>query len=312
MKPIIDRQQGIDPVVTGLVLGTPRPFELASKKIAKRFNVTNVQFQYRIFGLEAFRLRSDVKRGPSASIRSAKFETDRTTDKLERFTFAFESDSAEIANSIGIDVAATNYYMARAIVENATEYEFAAMITDSANYPVGHVVTIAGGSEWDAAGGDSLDDINTIAAAISTAARIPKAALSVYLPHESLEAALMDPIFLAQVQALQIPAPTIDNLRQYWGVKEVVTSNAAYADDTDALIGFYGDTAIVWYDQGPIVQEQAHGQYVFCTEFAWNDGYALEPIYEARETNWLFPWEMWVKYKITSPYVGGLILNTKA
>lgn len=310
---IVDRQQGIDPVLTALVLGTPRPVMMPSKRIARSINVPNVQFQWRQYGKDALKLKDGVKRGPSAEIRSSRYSTTQDDDKLGRYTYAYEADQAEIANAIGLDVPSDCAFLAQAVVENVIEKEFAEIITAAATYDAGHVVTIAGGNEWDAAGGDSKANINTVAAAISADTRIPISELSVFLPQESYNAALSDPVLLAQLQALEIGSITTETLRRHWGVKEVWTSNSAYADDADDLVGFYGDAAVVYYSE-PTVEgmDNRYGGYTFCCEFGWNDGNALEPYYVNSNTTWYFPWERWVKFNVTSNIVAGLILNCAA
>jgi hypothetical protein len=321
---LLDSSLGQDPVMTNLVLGMPQG-ALPGMKILGRVDVRKQHFRYPVFGAEHLQPR-DTERGLKERIQSAGIKIGYENASLKRFSFAYDFDDDELSENTGDDIGSVlrlqqrGTFEARQTVELNLEKRRHTLLTTVTNYPVANRLAIAGGSEWDAAGGDSKTDVQAMANQVVLGTPYTREQVSVFLSDEAKEAALADPIFIAARANYTTDMSDLDTLRKYWGVGEVWTAKpVTSADGTLAnVVGMYADLAIVYLPpeisapSGISLPELTSGTPRFGAAFAMNDGVALRPYYEEDRTTWFYPWQARDHSAIIQSARGAIITNCKA
>lgn len=309
--PLVNLALGQDQLVTALVLGQPAEMVFPSQRILKPITVDSLAYKWTSFGVERLR-RYDTRRGLRAEIKTADWAVSYNTGTLKRYSFAVPKDDAELAAALpSLNVRERSAAMARMIVEKDIESIAASLLTTVTTYPVSHRLAIAGGSEWDTAGGDSKADVQSIVEAICDDTGLQKSQLSVFLGRKAYEAAQKDPVLAAQrLYTGGIPPATSSLLAEYWDVGEVWTANPIIAaDHADTVSPMYGDVAIVYYNGGGQAWDTSYGDLTFGATFGWSRGASLEPYRMPNTTTWYFPWETWVEHNVINNLCGGIITN---
>lgn len=313
--PLTMTRLGQSVMLTDLVLGQPQLGVFPSRLILPRKTVADINYKYPVWGKGHLR-RYDTRRGLSAQIMRAKQTVSYLTGTLQRHTLAADCDVAELSfNSQGIPAAVwreSKTTLAKQLVDLDIESIAATLLTTSTNYPVSHRTALGSGSEWDN-GGDVREDVLAMANAISvdSAGLIRPQDVSLYLPTASLEAALSDSAFTAASVYSSTARPGVDRLRDYLGIKEIITGSPVVVDDTETTTSsMYGDVAILFVnnDVNRGLNTQ-YGQLNFGATFAPNNGIALNSWYDDDHSTWVFPWEDWVEHKITNNAMGAIITN---
>lgn len=311
--PMEHLQLGIDPVITQLVLGTPIRRTMPGQRLLRNIGVDSWKFSYNQYGTEHFR-RFDTERAMRAEIRTSDRSFQQQVDKLRRFTHATKRDRDELANaSPTLRLRELQTFDARMAVLLDIEYRIRDLVTTAANYPVSHRLAISGGSEWNAAGGDSRADVRSMAAAIAASTGLSFSDLTVFLTEASLNAALEDPVFLASRHNYDTNTPSASDLAKYWGVGSVWSANPITADEDGVVSAMYGDVAIIYFaGDNPTDFDTTYGEATWAVNFRWNKGVALSPFYEEKTTTWWFPWQDYANPKIVNSNYGAIITNTAA
>jgi hypothetical protein len=305
-------QQNVDPFITSLVVGSPVRRTWPSAQILRNILVPNWTFQWGKYGFESF-VRRDTERAMRAEIRTSDFEMTFEAGKLRRFTHALKRDRDELANaSPSFRLRELLALHARRIVRYDIESIIATMLTTTTNYPVSHRLAIAGGAEWDSAGGDSRADIRSMAAAIAADSGVSYEDVVVWLSESSLNAALSDPIFIEARRNFNTDTPGKDALAKYWGIKEIRTSNPITYSLAGAPSAMYGDVAILFVESVGSDWDTEYGEFDFAVNFRWNKGTALQAFYEDKTTSWWFPWQEYASPKIINNKLAAIITNTAA
>lgn len=308
---------GQTPLLTDLVLGTPtNTVQVARGGILKNISAP-YEFSYRTIGKERLR-RIDTRRNMRQPFGTSDYTYSTSTAKLVRYGHAGEADRDEIAIASNLlRMTEMKYYQARMAVELNIEQVAADLLTTTTNYPATHRLAIGAGSEWDAAGGDSLANVQSMLAVIEDDTGLSRQDLTIFLGAQSARAALSDPVFLARrVYTSGANAPTASALADYWGVGKVWSANPVTAEEDGTITRMYSDVAIIYYDGGPTVQQYEDkslvGDLVFGVNFTFNRGVVQPAFYEERNTTWMFPWENWSLPKILNSYAGAIITNCAA
>lgn len=305
--PLVDSQLGIDPVVTSLVVGQPRRIMNFGEGLFRRVGVPTWTFQYRKYGLETLLIRK-AKRAMRAIIPHSDLSVDKLPGKLERYSWRTLADRDELINNdaaeraIGAPTLTMRERYARAarrIVDLSMEYDRAQLVLAAGSYSQSAPdldLTLAGGSEWNAAGGDSRTDIRAMASVLAAQHGLTIAHVDVHLTNASFEAAIDDPDFIARRANYATAVANEEELRAYWGVRRVVVGDAFYSDDGLGLESLYGDIAVLDISSELRGFDESEGQLDNFVRFAWSngpDGVAGESWYDRANTTFSFPWEGW-------------------
>lgn len=218
----------------------------------------------------------------------------------------------------GFDLALELGLLAREVVELTVEEVVANLLTTPANY-AGNSTDLAG-SEWDAAGGDSLTDVDTVVdTLIAGNPGIGREHIHAVLTGQAKEAAYRDVAWAAARGGIEVNRPsTVEAIRNYWGIGRVswfdVHSKAAGAARFSAT-SLYGDVAIFFVDTTlPGVPLRAqHGSFVFARRFSYTGGTARRsPFFREEFNSFFFPWVSYDHPQIINPGSGFLLENVKA
>lgn len=140
----------IDPILSDRALGFGSQ-EQKWMKLAPPVSVANRSGKIIKFGQERFDL-VDSYRAPGAN--TERIDIGYTADpyKLvqDRLKTSVPIEHQQEANIPGINLRAESVDTARELQERKLEDEVAKLLTNSANYPVGHAPVIAAGDKWDA------------------------------------------------------------------------------------------------------------------------------------------------------------------
>jgi hypothetical protein len=310
---MVNVQQGIDPVVTSLVVGTPSMSNFPTLQLIRPITVPKWSFQYTTFGVEHL-MKHDTERGMRAEIKHSDWESGTDTGKLRRFGWSIGKDQDEIGNANpSLRLRERSAAQAREIVLRDIETRMKDFVLAATSYQTGHVTTLTATNEWDnQTNGDSRANVRALAKLIFTATQIPYDRLSVFLTEESLQAALDDPKLKAIRNNFSSDTPDIEVLRRYWGVGRVWSANPSALSAADALESMYGDIAVVYFDGNHADFDTEYGEYTWAVQFSWNQGVANAAWYEDKRTTWFFPWHEYRSWKAININCAGLILNTAA
>lgn len=311
--PMKNVQAGIDPIVTKLVVGAPRRRTFPSQFFMRDIEVDAWNFQYNQYGYEAWE-DIDTERAMRAEITTSDAEFQTNVGKLRRFTHALKRDEDELKNAApSLRLRELLAFQARFKVQMNIERIIRNLITTVTNYPVSHRLAIAGGAEWDAAGGNSRADIREMSQTIASDTGVSIEDVSWFLSELSLTAALSDPIFLAARHNYDTDTPDRMALARYWGVREITSANPIEYTSGGVVSPMYGDVAVGYVKNIDGEDwDTEYGEFDFAVNFKWNRGTALEAWYERKETTWWFPWQDYSNPKIINNKLGAIITNTSA
>lgn len=319
-------QFGIDLPVQ-LAVGTPRPRSPLGDLLYRPVSSRTIDFSYATFGMESF-VQKSAKRAMRAKFQSSERRIDKVSASLARFGWKTMLDRDELRNAdiaegfIGLPLGIREMHQrhAREIVLLSKEVDRANTALAAASYSQSTPdldVTLAGGSEWDAAGGDSYDDIRTLAETLAAGNAAQIDDVDVYLTHASAFAAYNDPTFKAlRATAGRVDAPTAAELRAYWGVGNVFIGDSYFSTDQVNLTSLYGDVAILRISRTPAELDATEGQLDSFVRFYWTDfgpdGRPLEAVWDGDRTSWSFPWEAWELPTTVNTRAAAIIRNTHA
>ena len=308
-SPIENVQNGVSPLITDLVLGQPQATFFPGSKILRPITAPNFVFQYSTWGTERLE-RYETERAMRAPIKHGSFKVDQVPAKLKRFSFGTLRDLDEISNahpSLSLTEKCTAF--SKTIVDMDIERRKRDLLLATGSYAAGNTLAIAGGSEWDTAGGDSKSNIQTVAKAICRKTGLQMEQLSVFLSWEALTAAKLDPIFIASRMNYDASTPTLAALQEYWGVGPVWSANPIEIDENGDLVPMYGDVAIIYYPGNAPDYDTNWGDLTFGVDFKWNKGVASTPFILPQHTSYFFPWTDYANPAIINGNAGGLITN---
>jgi hypothetical protein len=146
------------------------------------------------------------------------------------------------------------------------EMEMIEMITDPATYAgPGHSADLAGGQEWNVAGGDLAGNFRTVIEALRDATGMGRSVLTAWMPYDALEAALQDTDFLESRVGTVLAAqhPTLDDLENYLKI-DIETdgeTSLEYVDDTATTeTRAWGANCLVYVDPKKTKTRQVSGR----------------------------------------------------
>lgn len=309
----------VSPFISELVAGTPI-LPGGRFRFFREFNVPSPVVNFREYD-RSHLTAVETQRAMSAEYAHRKMSSRIKTLNLKRDSFEGRADIDEMKMA-GIEGGDPLYGSrrindGRIAIELNKEIRAKDLLTNTANYSSGHFHTLASGSEWNAAGGDSRLDITTAATAIRSGTGVGRRGLTVGLSESSLEAALNDPVFLAtRAISRNDRYPDESELTAYWWVKEVFSFNpintATGAYDSP-LLPVWGDVAIVFADNlNPATFDPVAGAQVFGATFKFTSGIASAPYMRKEISSWIWPWDEWSGLELIYPDAGYLILNCAA
>lgn len=316
--------QGFTAPLAGVMVGTNALNQNLGQFLSRRVPVGAQAFRYKVFGKERF-IASDTRRGVSAPFKTAGRLFNYATGSLTRRGFAAALDRDDMANAdaiqnlfggdVGIDLRYHYGRIASDRVENDLETVRAALVLALS------ATTLT--TPWDdPTDGDSKASIVAAANALASANNVSPLQIGVILTRASREAALNDPALIAANRAFgTLPVqPTLERLRDYWGVGEVRELDFWYSTTGSNMVSAYGDIAVLYVMRNNLagVDTRENSNDGFC-DFDWsaNGGLHLTPVYKGVETDgmattWLFPYESWATPTLVNSGALSVIKNTKS
>lgn len=311
-NPLINVQLQNDPTITALVLGTPQDLRLPGELILQPIKVDAWQFKWTRLGNEHLE-QIDTERGLRAPIKHGDWKASVETDILRRFSFRILKDQDELTNAEPtLNIRERSALLARRIVRLDIERRRRALLLNTASYPGANVKTIASGSEWNTANGDSKSDVREVVSAIVTSTGVMPDEIQCWLSLASFEAAKADPVYMAIRSNWTDTMPDEAALAKYWGIGKITVSNPVELKADKTVGSMYGDCALFWWSGAGSAWDTEYGDFRFGGTFGWNRGVASAPYYDNTTTSWSFPWTDYANPKIITPGAGGLILNCSA
>lgn len=316
-----DGSLGQDAITTELVLGMPQAAIMPGERILSPVRVPGEHFRYPVFKAEHL-FRRDTIRGLREDMGFVDWKPQYENGHLDEYTIAVLKDKRELAargDAAGVlRVAERSAMLARKIVMLDLEVRRRDLLTTVTNYPVANRLAISGGSEWDAAGGDSRTDVRSMCAVICSGTPLQYSDLTVFLSFAALNAALDDPVFIAARSNYNADTADTAALARYWGVGEVWSANPVISTSEDIADtgSMYSDIAIVYYDSrragvGTTFVEDM-GELHFGARFVMNEGVALRSFYIDSRKSWAYPWEAMEAIALTNNSLGAIITNCAA
>lgn len=309
----------VSPIITDLVLGTPI-LPGGRFRFFKEVPVPSPVVWFREYD-RGHLAAIETQRAMSSEYVHRKMGSRIKAIALKRDSIEGRADIDELkaANVVGGDplYGSRKINDGRIAIELNKEIRAMELLTTTGNYSSGHFHSIASGSEWNAAGGDSRQDIGAAALSLEGSTGIDRTGLTVGLSGASVNAALQDPVFLAtRAVARADQFPSKSDLAAYWGVKEVFSFNpiwtATGAFDSP-LLPIWPDVAIVFADNlNPATFDPVAGAQVFGVTFKYTSGIASASYFRKEISSQIWPWDEWSGIELIYPDAGYLILNCLA
>ena len=306
-------QVGQDPLITAFATGQPQAAVYPSQRLCEQVRVSSWIFEYMNFNTE--HLNSvNTERGMRADIKTGDWEVSTTAARLKIFSFASPKDTDEMGNAHPtLRIRERSAILSKRMVQLDIERRVKTLLTTSGNYG-GNVTTLGATAEWDnQTNGNSLANITTAVDAILAVIPVMPSEISVFLPLASLRSAYNDPVFkAARNTAGKVTFPTVEELRTYWGVGEVWSTNIVDKTAAGVVGPMYPDSAIVYYRGPGVGLDTEYGDFTWTANFSLDGGSALSPWYENKNSTWYFPWQEYAYPAIINAGAGYLIENTTA
>jgi len=276
------------------------------------------EVKFLVWGLERF-YHFDTRRALHARFGESTFGNTWETATMERYGHAHprDRDEFEVAHPrLNLRRRATDF--ARWIVRQDLEHVKADLIEDTASYDPANVITLAGATEWDTAGGDPQGDISAAAALITASTGVQRPDLTIFLSNSSSVAALASPAWRTVTDQLTDAFPDLARLASYLGVKRVWTANPQqYAPATDDLADLYTDFALVYIEaDDPRIIAQFDGSwgnnFRWAVDWTRRGGFAGQRYEEKGRTTEFWPWEQFSLPAVINGGAAVLIRNVSA
>jgi len=285
--PIVDAQLSMDPMVTSLVLGQPQFAPMPGEMLLPTILTDAWVFKYQQYNNEHLQ-DYDTKRPMRAPIKHGDWKAQTLPGSLERYSFRILKDQDELNNAYPtLSMRQKSAELARRIVRMDIEREIRDLVSANASYSIN--TAIAGGSEWNAASGDSKTNIRAATLALSAATGLMPSDFTVYLPLASLEAAKDDPVLKAIRANYTTDISDESLLTSYWGVRRVWSANPV-EEIAGTVVPMYNDIAVIYYEGGATNLDTTYGTLTWAVNFSWNRGVATAAYYDNTHTSWSFPW----------------------
>jgi len=240
------------PILTSLLLGLGQGSFIA-EKLFPRLPSALSSVTLAKAGDERLR-KYNLKRAPGASTKriDLKFEgqvytVDQASVEVpiprELIREADESRRLNVANYL--DISQIAMVTANDILLLDYELDVAALATNPATYAVGHVTTLAGGTQWSHVDGTPVDDIDAAAQLIRRkTGRRPNRLIFSDDAYQAVKGNLQVQSYLPDSQ---LGRPTIDQLRSVFNVEEIVVGDAVWVSEDDVRADVWGNNAILAY-----------------------------------------------------------------
>lgn len=311
-------QAGVEPLLSTalLLLGTPQHARFFGSLIAPDIRKTSWRMGYWSWtGNEQLKVTAEgFERGFSVNRQRARFKGSRVETAMTRrgVETPLDVDEIRIADS-ALQMQAHATALSRDLAMLAVEYQKSLLFGAAASYPASHT-TDATGSEWDATGGDSLTDINAAVDQLIAANQpYQRESIRAVMTYGARDAAFNDPTWLAARQAVRTEAyPTLEELRQYWGIGGIEVADAIYDPGTGTPISMWGDICVLFIDprlQGGVISEW--GRATFGVNFTFAGAVVSAPYYESRNTSNIYPFDSYDHPAMIQGAAGYLIHDVK-
>mgnify|MGYP000642761359 CR=1 FL=1 len=206
----------------------------------------------------------------------------------------------------GINMQTITVQNTRQILELGYEREAAALCTNASNYG-GNTLALTSGNRWDEANGTPGPDVAAANEAIRQATG-GKEGNTLVLGGKVFNQCRWGDHIAERTKYVQRGAPSLDDLRSYFNVQNIVVARSAEAADEAATGGFtdlWDNVAILAYvAQGTIARPLPSFGYTYEIPMI-----ARSPYYEDDVRSWLFPMDWHRSAEIVGPGAGFLLTN---
>lgn len=312
--------------IQNLVIGfTPRG--MVADRVCPRIPVQKQSDKYRVWGKDVYQ-EYDAKRAMGASPNEIK--TELSSDQYFADVYALRHPLFdEELNNADADLNLRTTYNQRVAMALAIarEKRVASMFRLAANYDASHVITKAGGSEWNAAtpGQGVIDDIESILNVVADDADLAVSDLSICIPEIVFRKTMKhNTAYLERIKYTTKGVTTPELIAEVHGVKEVILTAAKSIAMPQKVVGDITTPAAsgLWADDvwvGKIGNASTELSPTFASSFNWvaqtngqdRAAYEYRDGDAGKKTTWLEVEEA-IAEKITAKIAGGLIKNVLA
>lgn len=298
-------------VLTELALGRSQRRQMLGQQIMRTIQVQQIWFEYMRVPNDHL-VHVDTRRPMRAEYATRDWTPTYESDRVQRYGLATMRDVDEYRNADNwLDLASRDAALAGAGVELDLELARRDLLITAANYPAGHVTTLAANSEFNhPTNGDARTALRAASAPIRTAFNLGFEDIGVAFTRVTADAAMEDPVLKAAKVNTSILAPTAAELATYYGFGEVVIGDVIVATDAGSVpASAYGDVAILYAIDGSPEFDTTHGEETWFAEFTFNSGVASTPFTQNNPTATYYPWDAYAKPKLINASRGALVLN---
>jgi hypothetical protein len=239
------QQVRVDRFLTTLSVGYQSGGHIADR-VLPPVNVADEVGIYWVYDKSRFNIPY-AKRAPRSVYREIDWKSARDSYVSEEYGLEMKIDDRERSNSaIPLDLDETSTEILTDNLLNNRERRVASLVTNAANYPVGHTVTLAGVDQWNDATSTPIDDIEAGRAQIRrVSGMLPN---TIAMGYEVWTKLRRNPQILNELNGE--PA-TEANVAAVLGVQEIIVGSVLYntkpEGQTEVLGDLWGKDVLLYY-----------------------------------------------------------------
>jgi hypothetical protein len=280
--------------------------------------VTSVQFRRPTWPNDEWMERKDTKRAESAPYPTSTVTPSTETGTLERHSWATMVDQRVLNNADPIFGIGEKFAgLASRIVRKSFEYELSTLVetTTTAVYKSGHVTTLGGGDEFNAAS-PSLTPRQVARALIfkiCNSTGCQPSDLKIFLPLSTEEALIANADFTTWLRGQQ--AMVADPMQQgpvyarYFGVGEALVENP-WGRTAGTTGPIFTDKLFIFLPGVGGDYDAEYGERRFLLHTRMNAGIASEPFMTRQNSSQWWPWDEEWLLEVLDTAAGALVVNT--
>lgn len=307
-----------------------KPMGMVADIVCPRVPVTKQSDKYRVWGKDVFQER-DLKRAPGAPPVQMAIGLSDDQYATDAYAVRVPLLDEELGNADGdVNLRMAYTEAAKIAIAIAREKRVASLYTTAANHKGSHVITKAGGAEWDTLLATQPDrcilDIDLLLGTIADDAVTPISELSLVIPEQVWRKVMRNnAAYLDRIKYTEKGIVTTDLIAAVHGVKEVILASGQSVAGNPKVVGDIVegyDPQYLWGDNvwaGLIGPSSAQMIPSFARAFNWTVPTAGQStqVFEYRDADpgtkksWIEVEEN-IGEKITARLAGGVIRNALA
>lgn len=240
------------PILTNMLLGMGQGIYIA-EALFPRLPQTLSKVMIGQLGDERFR-RYSLRRAPGAATKRVNVKYDGKVYAVEQYSVEVpiprelirESEAARRMNlSLNVGISEIAMTTASDILGLDYELEAAEFASDPASYAPGNVITLTGPTQWSAATGTPVTDIDDAGEIIRQ--KIGKRPNTLVISAAGFRALRRNEEVKKYLSSTQMGPATLDQIKTVLGVENIAVGDAIWIDENDNHADAWGNNAILAY-----------------------------------------------------------------